>query len=273
MANKVKEEPKKISVITPTFNSSYMLEKTLESVLRQDYLNLEHIIADAGSSDNTVDLLQKYKIKYRQVGKNLIWISEKDNGIYDGVNKASEMSTGDFLLHMEDIFAYDHALTDMVEQLEKANADYVFGGLIYQLNGKIIRKWSGKPGNWELGFMMATPTLLYTRKVWEKHGPYSSDYVSENGQDASDYDFQIKLMKDKELKFISLPKPLVIYYAGGSSNNNFYYRWLCIKECQKVLRNNHARFPLFTNFCKTGIALFAYITAPRTIIELDEWMK
>lgn len=264
---------KRVTVITPTFNASRMLEKTLESVLRQDYPNLEHVVADAGSSDDTIELLKNYKIKYEQAGKTLVWISEKDKGIYDGVNKASNKSTGDFLIHMEDVFAYDHALTEMVEQLESANADYIFGGLFYQQNGKIIRRWSGKAGNWKLGFTIATPTLLYTRAVWEKHGPYSGNYVSENGQDASDYDFQIKLMKDEELKFVSLPKPLVIYYAGGSSNNNFYYRWLSIKECQKVLRDNRVRHPLFTNICKTGTALFAYLMASRRTIKLEEWMK
>lgn len=264
---------KKVSIITPTYNSSCMLKKTLESVLKQDYVSVEHIVTDGGSKDGSVELLGEYEKKYARAGKSLIWISEKDNGIYDGVNKASQISTGDLLLHMEDVFAYDHALSEMVEQLEIADADYIFGGLLYQQNGRIIRRWSGKSGNWELGFMMATPTLLYTRIVWEKHGPYSGDYVSESGQDASDYDFQIKLMKDKDLKFISLPKPLVIYYAGGSSNNNFKYRWLCIKECQKVLKDNHARFPLFTNLCKTGTALLAYIFASHNKIDLEEWME
>lgn len=263
---------KKVSIITPTLNDGKMLRKTLESVLRQNYPNIEHVVADGGSLDDSLEVLKEYEKKYTEAGKKLIWISEKDRGIFDGVNKAVALSSGDLIIHMENIFTNNDILSMMVNQLELTDSDYIFGGLIYHKNGLIIRRWSGKPGNWKFGFMMATPTLLYTRSIWDKYGPYSGEYVSSGGQDASDYDFQIKLMKDKKLKFSSIAKPLVIYYAGGSSNNNIHSRWLGIKQNYKILCDNHAFFPAFTLLCRVLIALFAYIFALRQEIELEEWM-
>lgn len=264
---------KKVSIITPTLNDGKMLRKTLESVLRQNYPNIEHVVADGGSLDDSLEVLKEYEKKYTEAGKKLIWISEKDRGIFDGVNKAVALSSGDLIIHMENIFTNNDILSMMVNQLELTDSDYIFGGLIYHKNGLIIRRWSGKPGNWKFGFMMATPTLLYTRAVWERHGPYSGEYIASNGKDlAADYDFQIKLMSDLNLKFVAIQKPLVIYYAGGTTNANFKSRWLGIKECQKVLKNNHAPFPTLTNICKTGIALCAYIFALKKKVELEEWM-
>lgn len=264
---------KKISIITPVFNAADMLKHTLESVLRQDYPMIEHVVADGGSTDGSVEILKEYEKKYEESGKKLLWVSEKDNGITDGLNKASKLSSGDLIIYMTDVFAYSHVITEIAEQFRDDDLDYTFGGLIYQRDGRIIRRWSGKPGNWRFGFMIATPTLCYTRSVWEKHGPYSDKYVSSYGQDVSDYDFQIKIMRDKTLKYLAIPKPLVVYYAGGSSNGSFRYRWYCIKECQKVLRDNRVLFPTFTNFCKTLIAMFAYIFASRKKVEFEDWMK
>lgn len=263
----------KISIVSPFYNDKVMLKRTLESVLRQDYANIEHVVADGGSTDGSVDLLKEYEAKYKSAGKELIWVSEKDNGIADGVNKATAMSSGNVIMFMVDVLASSHIITEIMEYFEKRGIDYLFGGLIYQRNGKIVRQWSGKPGNWRFGFMMATPTLCYRRAVWKKHGPYSEKYVSPTGQDVSDYDFQLKLMRDRSLNFQAIRKPLVIYYAGGSSNNNFRYRLACIAECQKALRANNISFPLFTNLCKTLIALFAYTFAPHKKIILESWME
>ena len=259
---------KKISIISPVFNPGKMLWRNLESVLRQDYLSVEHVVVDGGSTDGSVDVLKEYERRYEEAGKKLIWISAPDRGISDAVNKASAMSSGDLMIFFIDVFVDDHTISEIVEKFEKDNIDYTFGGLLYQENGRIIRRWSGKPGNWHFGFMLATPTLCYTRSVWEKHGPYSENYIC-----ANDYDFQLKLLKDKSLRYQSIAKPLVIYYAGGISNNSFQARWKWIKESQRVLKDNQVPFATFTNCCKTGIALCAYIFASHKKIEMEEWMK
>lgn len=259
---------RKISIISTAYNVKNMLRRTLESVLRQDYSNIEHVVADAGSTDGTLEILSEYEKKFAEAGKVLIWRSEQDRGISDGINKATALSSGDFIIVLMDVLVNNHVITEIVELFKNGDIDYVFGGLIYQQDGKVVRQWSGKAGNWRLGFMAATPTLCYTREVWEKHGPYNEKYKV-----AGDYDFQVKIFKDKSLRFKAIPKPLVIYYAGGASNGSFRSRWFCIKECQRILRDNKVVFSMFTNICKTAIALFAYIFASRKTVDFEEWMK
>jgi len=256
-----------ISIISPFLNSKDMLKRTLESVLRQDYPNIEHVIADGGSTDGSVEILKEYEKKYEEAGKKLVWISEKDRGTSEAINKAAGMSHGTLMISMQDVFTSDYIVSKIVKTFENNDVDYSFGGLLFHKEGRVIRRWSGKPGNWHLGFMMATPTLCYTREVWKKHGPYSEEYVS-----ANDYDFQIKLFKDKSLKFISIPEPLVIFYAGGMSNGDFSKKWFSFNEGYKVLRHNQVPFAAFTNLFKTAIAMCAYIFASHRQIELEDWM-
>lgn len=82
----------KISVITATFNSGKTLRDTIESVLRQSYTNIEHIIVDGGSKDDTIGIIKRYEPRYEG---RLKWISEPDRGIYDAMNKGIAMATGE----------------------------------------------------------------------------------------------------------------------------------------------------------------------------------
>lgn len=259
---------KKISFVTPVYNAQDMLRRTLESVLRQDYPNIEHVVVDGGSSDGTVDVLKEYEKKYLAVGKKLIWISEKDNGIWDATNKATDMSSGELIMYATDVFCNLHIISEIVDAFEKNNIDYLHGGMLYQRDGKVIRRWRGKQGNWRLGWMMASPTLCYTRETWEKHGPYIEEYRA-----SADYDFQIKLFKDKSLKCKAICNPLVIFYAGGISNGSIKLKWNAIKEGNRILHDNNVSFPAFTTFCKIVIAIFAYGLASHESVELEEWMN
>jgi glycosyltransferase len=107
----------KISIITVCYNSADTLKFTLNSVLSQDYKNLEHIIIDGGSTDNTANLLEEYPLKKKIV------VSEKDNGIYDALNKGLNKATGDFAtyLHSDDIFYNPNIISNMVRKIKKNN--------------------------------------------------------------------------------------------------------------------------------------------------------
>lgn len=259
---------KKVSFVTPVYNARDMLRRTLESVLRQDYPNIEHVVVDGGSSDGTIDLLKEYEKKYSLAEKELIWVSEKDNGIWDATNKATDMSSGELIMYAADVFANSQVVSEIVRAFEANDIDYLYGGMLYQRDGKIIRRWSGKHGNWRLGWMAASPTLCYTRETWEKHGPYIEDYKA-----SADYDFQIKLFKDKSLKYLTICAPLVIFYAGGISNGNIKLKWNAIKEGNKILHDNNVKFAVFTTLCKIMTALFAYGFASHERVELEDWMK
>lgn len=259
---------KRVSIISPFYNDRTMLRRTLESVLRQDYLNIEHVVTDGGSKDGSVEILKEYEKKYAEVGKKLVWVSERDGGMIDATNKASRMATGELFLFFSDVYVNDHVISKIVEAFDEEEIDYVHGGLLYQRNGKIIRNWSGKHGNWHLGWMAAHPTLCFTRAVWEKHGPYVDRYL--NGWD---YDFEVKLFKDRALKYKTFEEPLIIYYAGGTSNGGLKGKYKSIKEAYFVLRDNKVKFAFFTNLCKTLRGICSYFFVTRKKVHLEEWMK
>lgn len=259
---------KKVSIISPVFNAAGMLKRSLESVLRQDYQNIEHVVTDGSSKDGTVELLEEYEKKYAEAGKKLVWVSEEDHGMVDATNKASSIASGELLLFFSDVYANDHIISKIVAAFDEEEVDYVHGGLLYQQDGKIIRTWSGKHGNWRLGWMAAHPTLCFTRSVWEKHGPYVDKYL--NGWD---YDFEIKLFKDKSLKYKTFEEPLIIYYAGGTSNGGLKKKCKSIRDAYFVLRDNNVQFAFFVNFCKTIRGVCSYLLVNRREIELEDWMK
>ncbi len=244
---------KKVSILSTFYNDIKMLKKTMDSVLSQDYPNLEHVIIDAASTDGSVELIKQYEAFYKQKKIELKWISEKDSGIYEGFNKSFRNKTGDYFIFATDPYSGPHIISEMVETLEHSNADGLYGGMNYILNGKIIRNWSGKSGNWRFGWIAATPTLLIKKECIQSENIFNLKYKI-----VSDYDLQIRLFACSNYKFVSLPKALVNYSAGGSSNGGIKAKSYAIKECYKVLKDNEIPFAWFTNLCKTMIALFAY---------------
>ncbi len=255
----------KVSVVSTFYNDEKMLRVVLESVLKQDYNNIEHCIADGGSNDGTVEILEEYEKKYENVGKRLIWKSEKDRGISDGVNKAVNMATGDLIIICTDRYFDNTVISQMVEHLQKTQSDYIYGGVLFQKDGIIIRQWSGKPGNWRLGWIAATPTIMFKKSLWKIVGPFDEKYKS-----AADYKFQVNLFKNKSLKSSALVKPLVIFSAGGASNGGIKGKLASIAECHNILKDCKVRFGWFTNICKTFIALFAYTFASHKKINMEE---
>lgn len=253
----------KISIASTFYNDKKMLKLMMDSVLTQDYCDIEHVVTDGGSTDGSVELLREYEKKYAECDKKLVWVSERDNGISDGFSKAVALSSGEYIILGSDPYYDFHSISTIMSEIEKGDYDYVYGGMVFQENGKIIRQWSGKPGNWRLGWIAATPTICMKREVWQKHGPFDQKY---NG--SADYKFQIELFCDKALRSASIQRPLVLYYAGGVSNGGIKSKLRSIKECQAILGECSVSFGWFTNLCKTLIALFAYIFASRKKIDI-----
>jgi len=257
----------KISIASTFYNDKTMLKRVLDSVLSQTYSNIEHCITDGGSTDGSVEILKEYEEKYRNAGKVLKWVSEKDNGRPDGMNKAVNMSTGDYIfVAFFDPFTSKNTLQYICSILKNGDYDYIHGGLYYHRNGEIIRNWSGKRGNWRLGWMMATPTLCIKRSVWEKHGPFDIAYKATS----EDYKFQLALFQDKHLKYKSINEKLVIYYAGGQSNRSLSNKWISIKEAYRVLKDCHVKFAFITNLGKTIRGVCSYIFVIHRKIDLND---
>ena len=162
----------KVSIITATFNSEKTLQDTLDSVLRQDYRDIEHIIVDGESTDATVDMIRAYASK--TTSYSVKWVSEKDRGIYDAMNKGIAMATGDVvgILNSDDYFTSNDIVSKLAKPFEDDTLEAVYGDIHFIHDGepdKITRYYSSKifsPFWVRFGFMPAHPSLYVRREVY-----------------------------------------------------------------------------------------------------------
>ena len=223
----------KVSVIMTTFNSREHLRTTLESVREQDYPLIEIVICDGESTDGTLDIIREYE---KMPDINLIWKSEKDNGIYDAMNKGYAMSSGDIIVFFNDVFSRKDAVRMCVETVEKEDSQGVHADLVYLEDGRIIRYWKMGQGNIKQGWMPGHPTLFLKRDVYEKYGLYKSDYKV-----SADYEFMVRILKDGKIKLSYLPEVIVKMYYGGASTGGLGGYITSLKEGHRALKENNVR--------------------------------
>lgn len=259
----------KISILSTFYNDKEMLKRVMDSVLMQTCTDIEHIIVDAASTDGSVDLIKEYEAKYVDSHKILKWISEPDGGIYYGFNKAYEMSTGDYIMiNAPDPYADNQIFSDLQKILVEEQPDYVHGGMYFQRDGIVIRRWSGKPGNWKLGWIMSSPGLCVKRSVLENISKLEKNGIFDPElRIAADYKLQIRLFMDKTLKSYYMNRMMVIYYAGGTSNGGVKRKWESIKDGQRALIGCGVKFAWFITFCRIIRAIFAYTFASHKKID------
>lgn len=199
-----------VSVITVVRNGEKDLEKTIKSIINQTYSNIEYIIVDGDSSDGTLDIIKKYedKIDY--------WISEPDKGIYDGMNKGIDMTTGDWTIFMNsgDVFYSENTVEKVINEIEK-DTDLAFGDWIVNYpqygNIKKHRKAGELKDLWK--GMILSHQALFSRANILKENKF--DYY--NYKSAADYDFVIKAYY-KKYKFQKINQIIAVVTAGGFSD-------------------------------------------------------
>ena len=118
----------KVSIITVAFNSAATISDTIKSVLAQSYKNIEYLIIDGCSQDNTLDIIREYEPHFQG---RLRWISEKDRGIYDAMNKGITMASGDIvgILNSDDFFTTDNVVEQMVKAFDDKDIDATYGDI------------------------------------------------------------------------------------------------------------------------------------------------
>ena len=246
----------KVSLITVSYNSATTIKDTIDSVLAQDYHDLEYVIVDGKSKDTTVDIVKSYSDKISR------WISEPDKGIYDGMNKGLKMVTGDVvgMLNSDDFYA-DHTIISQVAKVfEDENIDAVFGDLIFvdpKNLKKQVRSYSSKgwhPGKFARGFMPAHPTFFVRRKFYEKYGLFKTDYKI-----ASDYEMLIRLLYVHKLRYKYLPLTMVIMRMGGVSSSGIRSNILLNKEIKRACHENGIRTNLPLIYMKYFTKVFELI--------------
>ena len=225
----------KVSIITVSFNSAKTIAGTIESVLSQDFPEIEYIIIDGDSSDDTVKIISQYE---NHISK---WISEKDQGMYDAMNKGIAMATGDVIgiLNSDDVYMNTHAISDLMALLEKQKAQVVFADLILvdqDDDKKVLRYYdSGRfhPDKFRFGWMPAHPTVFVRRELYQAVGPFSTTY-----QIAADYEMLIRMLAIQKAPYAYFPKPVVRMRSGGASTAGISRNWILNQEIVRACKEN-----------------------------------
>ena len=229
----------KISLITVTYNSGKTLACTIESVLSQSYPNVEYIIVDGASKDNTVSIIKEYEPKFEGRMK---WMSEPDKGLYDAMNKGIRMATGDVvgILNSDDFFTTDGVLQQVADAFHAdGELDAVYGDVHFvnpENLEKCVRYYSSKVfkrGLMELGFMPAHPSFYLKKERFEQFGLYKTDYKI-----AADFEFLLRVIYKENIRTQYLPLDMVTMRTGGASTSGLESHKRIMQEHLRAFREN-----------------------------------
>ncbi len=207
-----------ISVVTVVYNGVNTVEETLRSVAAQRYPNKEHLVIDGGSTDGTVDILQRHR------GQLATLVSERDRGIYDAMNKGIERAHGDVIgfLNADDSFMDENVLDAVAAVFENPDVDACYADLIYVAQNdpnRIIRYWKSRPyeyGLFKRGWMVAHPTFYVRRSVYERLGGFDISYKIQ-----ADFELAMRFLEIHRLRSTYVPQIWVRMRIGGESNKTF----------------------------------------------------
>jgi glycosyltransferase len=246
----------KISVLTVSYNAEKYLDATINSVLSQSYPNVEYIIIDGNSSDNTVSIIKKYEDKITR------WVSEKDRGMFDALNKGISMATGDVIgmLHTDDFYPNTEVLKQVAAAFEQSDAEVVYGDLEYvhpTETDKVYRNWKGKSfrrNRFLWGWMPAHTTFYIKKNTISRFGEYNLDFKT-----AADYEFMLRYLYKNKVKAHYLPILLVKMRTGGMSNSNIKNRIAANKNDRLAMKANGIPFPFIVSLLKPLSKLHQYL--------------
>lgn len=212
----------KISIITITYNSAATVEDTIKSVVMQDYPNVEYLIIDGKSKDNTLQIADKYKDKITKV------VSEKDKGLYDALNKGIKHATGDIIgmLHSDDVYAHSQVLSNIAKTFQDhPEAEGVYADLVFVSRNdtdKVMRTWESgiyQEGDFLKGWMPPHPTFFVKKETYEKHGGFNTELKL-----SADYELMLRLIHKNNIKLAYLNEVIVKMRMGGVSNVSFFVK-------------------------------------------------
>ena len=209
------------------------IEKTLLSVANQSHENIEHIIVDGNSKDNTIDICKSYS----HISKIL---SEPDKGVYDAFNKGIKLATGDVIgfLNADDTFNNENSIQDIVDAFSNNETDIVYGNLDYvNEEGKVIRNWISKPyekGLVKKAWMPAHPSFYCKKEVYDRLGGYNDSFKI-----AGDFELCLRFLEINQIPHLYLNKKVVKMLVGGISNSGLKSKWTIFKEELRAFKINN----------------------------------
>lgn len=233
----------KVSIITVCWNSERYITDAISSVLNQSYDNIEYILIDGKSSDNTIDIIKSFESKFNGRMK---WISESDNGLYDAMNKGINMATGDIIgiLNSDDFFTDNKVISKVVEGFNDQDVDAIYGDVVFVEPSdldKTIRYYSSKIFSrtlMRLGFIPAHPTFYAKKECFDKYGLYSLDYKI-----GADFELLLRFIYVNKIRISYIPKCFVTMRLGGISTSGLKSHTQIMNDHLKAFRANN----IYTN--------------------------
>jgi len=246
----------KLSIVTVCLNSVETVEDTIKSVLIQDYKDIEYIIVDGGSTDGTIDVIEKYRERMSR------FVSEPDKGIYDAMNKGLGLCTGEAVgfLNAGDFYAGEFVISRVAALMSETNVEAVYGDLEYVASnepGKRIRRWKSQAyrnGLFEKGWHPPHPAFFVKRQVFEKYG-----YFNPKFKIAADYELMLRFLRKYGVSSCYIPAVLVKMRIGGKSNKNLSQIIRANIECYKAWGENGLKVGAFTILRKPMSKLKQYL--------------
>lgn len=250
----------KVSIITVVYNAENTIRDCIESVLKQSYKNIEYIIIDGKSTDKTPAIIEEYGMKIA------VFLSEKDNGIYDAMNKGIAQATGDVIgiLNADDFYSSLSVISKIVEKLNVTQADGIYGDLIYvdnQNTKQIKRYWkSGRFSKTQFlyGWMPPHPTFFLKRASYKQFGVYRTDLGS-----AADYELMLRMMYKFNIKMAYLPEIITTMRTGGVSNKTVGNRVKANRNDRLAWQLNGLKPYWFTLYLKPIRKVLQFVYKPK----------
>ena len=231
----------KISIITVVWNNAATIKDAIDSVLTQTYENIEYIVVDGASTDGTVEIVQSYGEKISK------FISEKDKGLYDAMNKGIGLSTGDIvgILNSDDFYIANDVIEKVVKEFEEKGVDSVYADLVFvkpENLSKTVRYYDSShfsPDKFAYGWMPAHPTFFVKREIYEKYGVFKTDYKI-----AADYELLTRFLGKNKVSYSYIKEPIVKMRIGGASTSGIKSNYILNKEIIRACREND----IYTNW-------------------------
>jgi glycosyltransferase involved in cell wall biosynthesis len=246
----------KVSVVTVVYNAAETIEDTIKSVIAQDYENIEHIVIDGGSTDDTMDVVNRYREHLAVV------VSEPDDGIYDAMNKGIDIATGDIVgtLNADDWYADNGVIRKVVIAFNEDNKlDAVYGDIIFVTREKPyrhIRYWKSRPykdGLFKKGWMPPHPTFFVKKEIYLRYGKYDVDLKIQ-----SDFDLTMRFLMVNRIKTQYLPGIMVNMRIGGVTSNSI----------SNVIKGN---LEAFRACRKNGLAVTPFFMARKVFSRIPQF--